>query len=127
MKIIIKATDEGKVTSFDIKDGKCQLDALMAIFFEIMDSATKKVLADAPDEVVDYTYDHFNALFELFLRNVFPEPPEGYFELSDAALLYAQDKIVEEADKRGITFEEALEKFESRAKEYVRQKKEGLS
>lgn len=127
MKIIIKATDEGKVTSFDIKDGKCQLDALMAIFFEILDSATKKILADAPDEVVDFTYDHFNALFELFLRNVFPEPPEGYFELSDAALLYAQDKIVEEADKKGITFEEALEKFESRAKEYVRQKKEGLS
>lgn len=127
MKIIIKATDEGKVTSFDIKDGKCQLDALMAIFFEILDSATKKVLAEAPDEVVDFTYDHFNALFELFLRNVFPEPPEGYFELSDAALLYAQDKIVEEADKKGITFEEALGKFESRAKEYVRQKKEGLS
>lgn len=127
MKIIIKATDEGKVTSFDIKDGKCQLDNLMAIFFQILDAATRKVLVAAPDEVKEYTYDHINALFELFLRNVFPEAPEGYFELSDAALLYAQDKIVEEAYKKGITFKEALEKFESRAKEYVRQKKEGLS
>lgn len=127
MKFIIEATDEGQVTAFNVEDGKCSLDELIAILFEVMDAATRKVLENAPEEVVDFTYEHFNGIFDLFLRKVFPDPPEGYFELSDAALLYAQDKIIDEAEKKGITFKEALEKYEKRATEYVRQKKEGLS
>ena len=127
MKIIIEANDEGQVKALNIEDGKCSLDELIAILFEVLDAGTRKVLEKAPDEVKSYTYEHFNAIFDLFLRNVFPEAPEGYFELSDAALLYAQDKIIDEAEKKGITFEEALEKYEKRATEYVRQKREGLA
>ena len=126
MKIVIKANDEGHVTSLEL-DKKCQLDELIAIMFAVLDGATREVLEKAPQEVHDYTYEHYNAVFDLFLRNVFPEAPEGYFELSDAALLYAQDKIIDEAEKKGITFEEALEKYEKRATEYVRQKREGLA
>ena len=125
MKIIINTDDKCKVESVNF-DGAFSFDDIINICFNILDWATNDVLKDAP-EMSDYLYEHFNGIFELFFRNVFPEPPDGYFELSDAALLYAQDKIVAEAEKKGITFEEALGKFESRAREYVRQKKEGLS
>ena len=125
MKLIIEA-DEGQVLSLDT-DGKCSLDELTAIFFSILDRVSRDALKDAPEEVKNYMYEHFNGIFDLFLRKVFPEPPKGYFELSDAALLYAQDKIIDEAEKKGISFQEAMEKFENRAKEYLKQKREGLA
>lgn len=125
MVITIKA-DEGHVLSFNL-DGECSLDDMVAIFFSVLDSLTRQCLEKAPEEAKNYMYEHFNGVFDLFLRKVFPEPPEGYFELSDAALLYAQDKIIDEAEKKGITFQEALNKYENRAKEYIRQKKEGLA
>lgn len=125
MLITIKA-EEGQVLSFNL-DGECSLDDMVAIFFSVLDSLTRQCLEKAPEEAKNYLYEHFNGVFDLFLRKVFPEPPEGYFELSDAALLYAQDKIIDEAEKKGITFQEAMEKFENRAKEYIRQKKEGLA
>ena len=127
MKFIIEATDEGQVTAFNVEDGKCSLDELIAILFEVMDAATRKVLENAPKEVSDFTYEHFNGIFDLFLRKVFPDPPEGYFELSDAALVYAQDRIIDDAEKKGLTFEEALKKFEDEAKAYLNKRREGLA
>ena len=127
MKIFIEATDEGKITSLEITDGKCPLDTFIAVLFSAMDGATREVLKDASQEVHDYTYEHFNAIFDLFLRNVFPEPPEGYFELSDAALLYAQDKLIADMEKKGITFKEALDNYEKKARNYLKYKREGLA
>lgn len=127
MKIFIEATDEGKITSLEITDGKCPLDTFIAVLFSAMDGATREVLKDASQEVHDYTYEHFNAIFDLFLRNVFPEPPEGYFELSDAALLYAQDKLIADMEKKGITFKEALDNYEKKARNYMKYKREGLA
>ena len=125
MKINIEA-DEGQVLSFKL-DGECSLDEMIAIFFSILDNLTRHCLEKASEEAKNYMYEHFNGVFDLFLRKVFPEPPKGYFELSDAALLYAQDKIIDEAEKKGMTFQEALDKYENRAKEYIRQQKEGLA
>ena len=125
MKINIEA-DEGQVLSFKL-DGECSLDEMIAIFFSILDNLTRQCLEKAPEDAKNYFYEHFNGVFDLFLRKVFPEPPKGYFELSDAALLYAQDKIIDEAEKKGMTFQEALDKYENRAKEYIRQQKEGLA
>lgn len=127
MKIFIEATDDGKITSLEITDGKCPLDTFIAVLFSAMDGATREVLKDASQEVHDFTYEHFNALFDLFLRNVFPEPPEGYFELSDAALLYAQDKLIADMEKKGITFKEALDNYEKKAQNYLKHKREGLA
>lgn len=127
MKIFIEATDEGKITSLEITDGKCPLDTFIAVLFSAMDGATREVLKDASQEVHDFTYEHFNAVFDLFLRNVFPEPPEGYFELSDAALLYAQDKLIAEMEKKGVTFKEALDSYEKKAQDYLKHKREGLA
>ena len=127
MKLIIDMNSDGSINDVQTKGGSCGLAELCAVFFSIMEGTTKDCLEKTDEEGKDMLYEHFNGLFELFLRNTFPEPPEGYFELSDAALIFAQDKIIDEAEKKGLSFEEALRKYESRAKEYVRQKKEGLS
>ena len=127
MKLIIEATEEGRVADFNVQDGKCSLDELIAIFFSILEGASHQVLNDAPNDVKEYIYEHFNAIFDLFLRNVFPEPPEGFFDISDAALMYAQDKLIEDIEKKGITFEEALESYENRAKDYLNKRREGLA
>lgn len=130
MKFIFnfEETDEGtRLTDYEVKgDDGLSFDGLTSGIFCFLDRVTKGFLRDHP-EAKDELYEHFSGIFDLFFRNVFPDPPEGYFELSDAALLYAQDKIIDEAEKKGLTFEEALNKYEKRAKEYLRQKKEGLS
>jgi hypothetical protein len=61
------------------------------------------------------------------MLRTFPDVQPREFDFSDAAMLYAQDKIIEEAHRKGLSFEEAMKKYESRAKEYVRQKKAGYS
>lgn len=127
MKIIIEADNEGVVKGLEIKDGPCTLDNMISVLFSILDRVTKHSLEDASQDLKDYLYEHFNALFDLFLRNVFPVPPDGYFDLSDAALVYAQDKIIEEAEKKGITFKEALKKYENQAEVYLDQKRRGIS
>ena len=99
----------------------------IAIFFSILEGATHQALDDAPNDAKEYIYEHYNAVFDLFLRNVFPEPPEGFFDISDAALMYAQDSLIEDIEKKGMTFEEALEGYEKRAKEYLNKRREGLA
>lgn len=66
---------------------------------------------------------------ELFGRcfyKLFPEfaPEEGReFDLCDAAIIKAQDDIIKEAHKKGITFEEALQHYNEQAREYVNARK----
>ena len=66
---------------------------------------------------------------ELFGRcfyKIFPEfmPEEGEeFNLCDAAIIKAQDDIIIEAEKKGITFQEALQHYNEKAREYVNARK----
>ena len=66
---------------------------------------------------------------ELFGRcfyKIFPEfaPKEGEeFNLIDAAIIKAQDDIINEAHKKGISFEEALQQYNDKAREYVNARK----
>lgn len=126
MKIYLNF-DETGFTDFGTEGtGGVSIDDLISGTFCLLDGITRGFLKDHP-EAKDDLYEHFSGVFDLFFRKVFPDPPDGYFELSDAALLYAQDKIIEEAEKKGLTFEEVLRKYESRAKEHIRQKKEVLA
>ena len=118
MRIIIETKDDA-LSNVKIEDGSCNLDDMVAIFFSVITAAVKTALSkeDAPEDLYNYLYEHFSAVFDLFFRKVFPDMPKGYFELSDAALLYAQDQIINDAEKNGKTFEEALADFEKKAKE----------
>lgn len=131
MKIILKV-DEASLEDIKIEDaakGDVTYNNLLAINLSLMEAFTRhfmeEVLKDNPD--MDFTglYDDLNTLFDAFLQRTFPEIKPLAMDLSDAALLYAQDKIVEIAEKKGLTYEEAMEKFERRAKEHIRQRREG--
>lgn len=131
MKIILKV-DEASLEDIKIEEaakGDVTYNHLLAINLALMEAFTRhfmeEVLKDNPD--MDFTglYDDLNTLFDAFLQRTFPEIKPLAMDLSDAALLYAQDKIVELAEKKGLTYEEAMEKFEKRAKEHIRQRREG--
>lgn len=124
--LTLKETD-GYITEVT-PDSEVQLsfDGTIAFCMSFMESACKKYLSDHPDDA-ESLYDCLDALFFRFMERAFPDVQPRDFELSDAGLLYAQDKIIEDAAKKGITYEEALKAYENKAKEYVRQKANKLA
>lgn len=64
-------------------------------------------------------YDDIDSLFGKFLQKVFPDINPREFDLTDAAIVKAQDEIINDAHARGITFDEALREYEDKAKEYI--------
>ena len=131
MKIILKV-DEASLEDIKIEDaakGDVTYNNLLAINLSLMEAFTRHFMEEVRKEEpeADFTglYDDLNTLFDMFLSRTFPEVKPLAMDLSDAAILYAQDKIVEIAEKKGITYEEAMEKFEKRAKEHIRQRREG--
>lgn len=125
MKIIIHAGEDGvnKVTFEDVKtEDKVTYDDLLAVFLSVLESATQQLLkeTDADKEDREHLYDVLDSLFFAFMLRTFPDIQPRDFDFSDAAMLYAQDQIIEEAEKEGLTFEEAMEKYEARAKAYVK-------
>ena len=131
MKIILKV-DESTLKDIQFEDmakGDVTYNNLLAINLSLMEAFTKhfmeEVLKEEPEADFTGLYDDLNTLFDMFLRRTFPEVRPLAMDLSDAAILYAQDKIVEIAEKKGISYEEAMEKFEKKAKEHIRQRREG--
>lgn len=131
MKIILKV-DEATLKDIQFEEmakGDVTYNNLLAINLSLMEAFTRHFMEEVRKEEpeADFTglYDDLNTLFDTFLRRTFPDIKPLSFDLSDAALLYAQDKIIETAEKKGITYEEAMEKFERRAKEHIRQRREG--
>lgn len=130
MKIIIHINEDNtnRVTFEDVADGESvTYDDLLAIFLSVLENATTQFIkaAKLTKEQREHLYDVLDSLLFTFMERTFPDIQPRDFDFSDAAILYAQDKIIDEAEKKGISFNEAMEKYEKRAKEYVRQKKEG--
>lgn len=119
--LTLKETD-GYITEV-IPDSEVRLsfDGTIAFCMSFMESACKEYVQDHPDDK-ENLYDCLDALFFKFMERTFPDVQPREFELSDAGLLYAQDKIIEEAEKKGITYTEALKQYEDKAKEYVKSK-----
>ena len=131
MKLII-TTDKNAVTNIEMEDlakGDVTYNNLLAISLSLMEAFTRHFMEEVRKEEhncnFEGLYDDLNTLFDVFLRRVFPDIQPLAMDLSDAAILYAQDKIIETAEKKGISYEEAMEKFEKKAKEYIRQRREG--
>lgn len=119
--LTLKETD-GYITEV-IPDSEVKLsfDGTIAFCMSFMESACKEYVQDHPEDA-ENLYDVIDALFFRFMERAFPDIQPRDFDLSDAGLLYAQDKIIEEAEKKGITYTEALQAYEDKAKEYVRNK-----
>lgn len=114
--------EEGLITEcIPEGDVKLSFDGVIAFCMSFMESSCKDYLKANPKDT-ENLYDSLDYLFYKFMERTFPDIQPREFDLSDAGLLYAQDKIIDEAEKKGLTFKEALQKYEDKAKEYVSKK-----
>lgn len=118
LKLIVN--DDGIITEC-VPEGDVQLsfDGIIAFCMSFMEGACKDYLGAHPDGETDL-YDSLDYLFYKFMERTFPNTQPREFDLSDAGMLYAQDQIIKRAEKKGITFDEALKEYEDKAKAYVK-------
>lgn len=98
------------------------IDEIGAMLLGAYDGAVSAVLKQIKDSDIETRrslYEHIVMMFDAFLERLFPEINSLGFDFSDAALIYAQDQIVNEAYDKGISFDEALENYEKKAQEYI--------
>ena len=121
MKFIIE-TDHDRVTNVNIEDadGQATFENVMAIIFCVVENIIKNTVDANPDDYNEI-WDYVSGACDQLCLRCFPES-EGSFDLSDAAILYAEDQIIKRAEKKGISYEEALAQYEKRAQEYVAKK-----
>jgi len=102
-------------------------DECLYMIITALDGLTRKFLetVKAKDKwkFREGLYDQLDYLFDEFLSEVFPEIKPNEFDLTPAAIVYAQDQIIEEAAKKGITYKEAMEVYEKKAQEYIKARK----
>lgn len=68
-------------------------------------------------------YDRMDSCFTIALKNIFPGIDPAEFDLSDAAIVYAQDQIINKALDEGKTWEEVKNEYENLAVEYINARK----
>jgi hypothetical protein len=129
MKLIIE-TDKESVKDIHLDSEEAvSFDDLLAILFCVLENLVTNIMKDndADEELKLSLYEHFAAIFDKFLGRVFPDVAPEPFSLSDAGLLYAQDQIIKRAEKKGISYEEALAQYEEKARKYVEEQRSMLS
>lgn len=122
METMTLKVKEGQIVDVEVGPGvQLDFDGIIAFSMSFMDSAVRDYVQNHPEHTEDL-YDSIDYLFYKFMERCFPDTQPRDFDLSDAGLLYAQDCIIADAAKRGISYEDALKEYEDRAKEYVRKK-----
>lgn len=127
MQIILTLDTNNEVTAEMRKttpDETVGFDQILSTMITSLDIYTNRLIDvskdDSEAEAFRYSlYERVYSVFEAFLNRVFPKESANEFELSDAALVYAEDQIIQQAAEEGITYEEALIKYENKAKEYI--------
>jgi len=130
MRIIISDHGDGQVTvTFEDTLGKSS-----ATFGEIyprlmcaLEGAVTKLLNETPVPDVQqfraHMYDVIDDGFANLLAKVFPEIDVGKFDLTAAAIVYAQDQIIEKAEREGKSYNEMLDEYEKIADRYIAEKR----
>lgn len=123
MKIIIE-TEQDRVTNLvfdDAKEKEATYENITAILFCILENLTLQVKDSLTNKAdINDLWEYVGGACDQLCLRCFPDDPsEAGFELSDAALIYAEDMIIQSAEKKGMTFEEALKEYEDKAKAYV--------
>lgn len=128
MKIIIEA--DTKSLSYRLEDTEEAVtfeDIMNALFGVFEDSAKRLLKSTKPDrdaqEALCFSLE--DVFGHILYDKLFPQlkPGESDFDLCDAAIVRAQDEIIAEAERDGITFQEALAKYNEKAREYVNARK----
>lgn len=127
-KLIITTKDDNLDVKFEqtVADEVISDNDVLATLFCILEGVANTIKKEISKEDSEFFAYQLEALFGRLFYRVFPEyaPKEGEeFNLTDAAIIKAQDDIITEAEKRGITFQEALAEYNEKAKEYVNARK----
>lgn len=88
-----------------------------------LDAAKEEMTLAELESYENDLYDRMDTCFGNFLKNVFPGIEPSEFDLSDAAIVYAQDQIINKALEEGKTWEEVKELYENLAVEYINARK----
>ncbi len=131
MKITISDVESGEV---ELRVDKQVFDKEEPTFEQIymrmmvgLEGFTKQFLdeVDVPDKQSfrEHMYDMLDGGFSQFFKKVFPEIRLGDFDLTAAAIVKAQDEIIQEAESEGKTYEEILDKYNDIANRYVAEKR----
>lgn len=98
-------------------------DVVVGMLMAALDGATNTFIEDLNDGQKSELYDRLDNVFGGFLKRVFPEIDPEEFTLIEAAIVKAQDEIINDAFERNISLEEALKEYEDKAKAYVEQRR----
>ncbi len=123
---LVKVDDvvEVECNSGPAENERMNYETIVAMLMAGLDGATRTILSENTDEKLEsYLYDRLDGIFGSFLERMFPSVDPDEFTLTDAAIVKAQDEIINEAFVREITLEEALEEYENKAREYVAQRR----
>lgn len=96
---------------------------IVAMIMAALDGATITMLKDCDEKQRSVLYDSLDNVFSNFLSRVFPEIDPEEFTLIDAAIVKAQDEIINDAFERGISLDDALKEYHDKALEYVNQRR----
>lgn len=129
MSKTIKITLNDDALSVAYEGAPIKLDDVIGMYMTGLQSALKQVTEDEdhpmPEAIKEDLYIRLDAVFTALLDTVFPEyAHDDTFGLSEAAMIRAQDDIIKDAEEKGITFAEALEEYNNKAKEYVENARE---
>lgn len=127
MKILLELNEETNYTKLSIEEGEATLDTIVAILLSGLDAVLSSSLDGADSDTRLDMYESTCALFDKLLERVFPDIEADTMDFSDAAVLYAQDLIIERAEKEGKSYDEVMKAFEKEAKEYIENKRRSLS
>lgn len=128
MKITIETDKNHLNYSVQNPEGKATFEDVMNSLFCVFEDCVKRLMeGDPPDKATQemLCFSLEDAFGHILYDNLFPQlkPGESGFDLCDAAIIRAQDEIIAEAEKDGITFQEALNRYNEKAKEYVNARK----
>lgn len=131
MRIIISDVENGEVTidfqkSFHDEEAAtfpAVYSRLMAAMDGTINSFLKTVPASDKDAFRAHLYDILEIGFGNFLKKIFPEINDDEFDLTDAAIVYAQDQIIRKAEAEGKSYREMLKEYEALADSYVEEKR----
>lgn len=96
---------------------------IVSLLISALDGATRTLLKECDEKDEEMLYDQLDGIFGAFLSKVFPNIKPDQFNLIDAAIVKAQDEIINDAFDRGISLEEALEEYQEKAIKYIEQRR----
>ena len=110
---------------FDKEDAT--FDQVFMRLMVALESVTTHMLdnIEVPDPKAfrEHMYDMIDDSFGKLLKKCFPEIDVSQFDLTAAAVVYAQDQIIQKAEAEGKTYEEMLDEYNDLANKYINEKR----